>query len=77
MNHIRTQPLYQTLKQYRILAICSVMFIGWLMVDLLDWCKTTAETLSAEASAGLFAFLAALLGAFVKALNNVREKHEE
>jgi hypothetical protein len=77
MNHIRTQPLHQTLKQYRLLAIACVCFIGWLMADLVEWYKTVAVTLSPEATAGLFAFLAALLGAFVKSLNNVREKHEE
>lgn len=76
MNHITSQPLHQTLKQYRILAIISVAFIGWLMVDLVDWYKGVAHSLSPEATAGLFAFLAALLGAFVTALNNVKEKHE-
>jgi hypothetical protein len=76
VKHILEQPLHQTLKQYRILAIVSVAFIGWLMTDLVGWYKGVAHTLSPEATAGLFAFLAALLGAFVKALNNVKEKHE-
>lgn len=77
MNHLKEQPLHQTLKQYRILAVISIAFIGYLMYDLVAWYKTIAETLSAEATAGLFGFLVALLGAFVKSLNNIREKHEE
>lgn len=77
MSHLTTQPLHQTLKQYRILAIVSVVFIGWLLHDLISWYKSVSGDLSPEATAALFAFLAALLGAFVKSLNNVREKHEE
>lgn len=76
LQQISEQPLHETLKQYRVLAVISIAFIGWLMADLLGWYKGIAETLSPQATAGLFAFLAALLGAFVKALNNVKEKHE-
>ena len=77
MNHIKEQPLHQTLKQYRILAIICIAFIGYLMYDLVFWYKTVAETLSAEATAGLFTLIAALLGAFIRTVNNIREKHEE
>ena len=77
MKHILQQPLHKTLKQYRLLAIISITFIGWLMTDLVEWYKGISATLSPEATAALFAFLAALLGAFVKSLNNVKEKHEE
>ncbi len=77
MNHLRVQPLHKTLKQYRILAIISITFIGWLIADLVGWYKSAAHSLSPEATAGLFGFLIALLGAFVKSLNNVKEKHEE
>ena len=77
MRHLIEQPFHQTLKQYRILAIISIGFIGWLMADLVAWYKSVADSLSPEATVALFGFLAALLGAFVKSLNNVREKHEE
>ena len=77
MNHLREQPLHQTLKQYRVLAIICIAFIGYLMYDLVTWYKSVAEILSAEATAGLFTLIAALLGAFIRTVNNIREKHEE
>lgn len=77
MNHLREQPLHQTLKQYRVLAIICIAFIGWLMADLVAWYKVEAHELSAESTAGLFGLLIALLGAFIRTVNNIREKHEE
>ena len=47
------------------------------MYDLVTWYKSVAEILSAEATAGLFTLIAALLGAFIRTVNNIREKHEE
>lgn len=77
MNHLKEQPLHQTLKQYRVLAIICIAFIGWLMVDLVSWYKLNAHDLSTESTAGLFTLIAALLGAFIRTVNNIREKHEE
>lgn len=77
MSHLFNQPLHLTLKQYRVVAIFSIMFIGWLMIDLIVWYKDVATKLQTEGVAGLFGFLTALLGAFVKSFNNITEKHAE
>mgnify|MGYP000438576416 CR=1 FL=1 len=77
LEQISEQPLHQTLKQYRLIALISIAFIGYLMYDLAMWYKTVATTLSVEATAALFGYQLSLLGAFVKSFNNIREKHEE
>lgn len=77
IQEITEQPLHKTLKQYRIVALVCIGFIGWLIFDLLNWYKENALELSTEATAALYVFLPILLGAFVKSFNNIREKHEE
>lgn len=77
IEHIWHQPLHVTLKQYRLMAIASILFLARFMERMWSFYEVNASTLSAEAAAAFFTFAAAVLGAFVKAINNIREKHEE
>jgi len=77
MNHIRTQPLHQTLKQYRVVGILSILFLGYMMLESWEFYEVAHATMSAEGVAGFFAYVAALLGGFIKSINNIREKHED
>jgi hypothetical protein len=77
IKHIGKQPLHTSLKQYRILAIGSVCFLGYMLLKVWDFYENNHTTLSVESVAGFFAFVAALLGAFVKCINNTQVKQED
>ena len=76
-KHITEQPLHQTLKQYRLIAIASVIFIGYMMLNCWEFFEYNHDKLSTEGTAGFFTLVAALLGAFVKCINNIQVRHEE
>ena len=76
-KHIVEQPLHITFKQYRIIAISSVFFLGYMMINAWNFFEQNHQLMSVESAAGFFTFVAALLGAFVKCINNIQGKHEE
>lgn len=76
-NHLIKQPLHQTLKQYRIVAILSVTFIGYMMINAWNFYEINHTLMSAESVVAFFTFVATLLGAFVKCVNNIQGRHEE
>jgi len=76
-KHIKEQPLHKTLKQYRVLAILSLAFIGYMMLDCWSFFEENHTTMSVESAAGFFTYVAALLGAFVSCVKNVQARHEE
>ena len=76
-KHIVTQPLHQTLKQYRIIAITSVGFIGFMMLTAWNFFEANHGNMSAAGVGGFFTYVAALLGAFVKCVNNIQGRQEE
>lgn len=76
-KHVREQPLHTTLKQYRVLAMTSISFIGYMMLKCWEFYEANHSNMSTESVAGFFTFVAALLGAFVKCVNNIQGKHEE
>jgi len=75
--HIRTQPLHVTLKQYRVIGIISVMFLGYMMLVAWEFYEINHATMTTESVAGFFTYVAALLGAFIKAIGNIQGKHED
>mgnify|MGYP006075015145 CR=1 FL=1 len=77
IKHISTQPLHTTLKQYRVLAISSVCFLGYMLVRVWAFYEEAHNELSTESAAAFFAYVAALLGAFVKCINNTQAKQED
>ena len=76
-KHLITQPLHQTLKQYRVIAILSVSFIGYMMLHAWDFYAVSHASMSAEGVVAFFTYIAALLGAFVKCVNNIQGRQEE
>lgn len=76
-KHLITQPFHITLKQYRVIAIASVFFLGYMMLKAWDFFEQNHTLMSVESAAGFFTFVAALLGAFVKCINNIQVRHEE
>ena len=76
-KHIMQQPLHLTLKQYRVLAIISIGFIGYMMLNAWKFFELNHADMSTESVAGFFTYVAALLGAFVKCVNNIQGRHEE
>ena len=77
LKHIIEQPLHITLKQYRVIAMCSVTFLGWMMIKAWNFFELNHQLMSVESAAGFFTFVAALLGAFVKCINNIQGRQEE
>ena len=75
-NHLRTQPLHKTLKQYRVVAILSIVFIGWFLLECWSFFKNNHSSLGTEGVAALFSFIVALFGAFVKSVDNIQRKQE-
>ena len=76
-KHITEQPLYTTLKQYRIITIVSMIFIGYLMSIAWFFYTENHETMSKEGVAGFFGYIVTLLGAFKFCLTNIQARHEE
>jgi hypothetical protein len=76
-NHVTEQPLHVTLKQYRIVAIVGMGFIGYMMLKVWGFFEVSHSTLNSSGAAGIFTFIAALLGAFIKCFNNIQGKQEE
>lgn len=64
LSHIKNQPLYKTLRQYRVLLLIQTGFIGYLMWDLTMFYKEVFKDMPTEAMVALFGFLASLLGFF-------------
>lgn len=77
IEHLWTQPLYITLKQYRIVAIAAIIFSGWFMIDVWDFYKGNVGKLAQYELIALFGFLGALMGTFKFSVDNIRDKHEE
>lgn len=75
--HIRTQPLYVTLKQYRIIAVVSIFFLGYMMIVAWEFYELNFKEMTTESAAGFFTYVAALLGAFIKCVTNIQGKHED
>ena len=76
-KHLIEQPLHMTLKQYRVIAVISLSFIGYMMLNAWKFFEIHHAELSAESVAAFFTYVAVLLGAFVKCVNNIQGKHEE
>mgnify|MGYP001172344176 CR=1 FL=1 len=76
-QHLFIQPLHQTLKQYRVIAVLSVTFIGYMMLKAWNFYEVNHALMSAESVVAFFTFVATLLGAFVKCVNNIQGRHEE
>lgn len=72
IDHLWTKPLYENLREYRILGVVAVVFIGYLIYDLLMWFKLVYETISPAATGAVFAFLGTLIPTFKWALSYVR-----
>jgi 1,4-dihydroxy-2-naphthoate octaprenyltransferase len=77
MRHLKEQPLHQTLKQYRLISILSIVFLGYMMLEAWTFYEVQHLSMSTEGVAGFFTYVAALLGAFIKSINNIRDKHED
>jgi hypothetical protein len=77
IDHLWEKPLYENLIQYKILGVVSVIFIGYLIYDLLTWFKMVHETISPAATGAVFAFLGTLIPTFKWALSYVRAKNGE
>ena len=76
MRHLIDQPLYQTLKQYRLIGVGSVIFLGYMMLIAWEFYEFNHSEMTTEGVAGFFTYVAALLGAFIKSLANIQSKHE-
>ena len=77
MKHIKEQPLHVTLKQYRIVGVGSVLFLGYMMVLAWNFYEINHASMTTEGVAGFFTYVAALLGAFIKSIANIQAKHED
>lgn len=81
IEHLWTKPLYENLREYRILGVVAVVFIGYLIYDLLMWFKDVYVDIPPSATAAVFAFLGTLIPTFKWALSYVRStngvKNEE
>lgn len=77
MKHLLEQPLYVSLKRYRIIAVVSIFFLGYMMVVAWAFFEANFKELTAESAAGFFTYVAALLGAFIKCVTNIQGKHED
>lgn len=76
-RHLTEQPLYVTLVRYRVVAVISLAFIGYMMLNAWNFYEIHYAKLSAESAAAFFTYIAILLGAFVKCVNNIQERHEK
>lgn len=76
-KHIVQQPLHVTLVRYRIIAVSSISFIGYMMFVAWTFFEASHTTLSAAGAAGFFTYVGALLTAFVKCVQNIQVRHEE
>ena len=76
-KHIAEQPLHTTLKQYRVIAIISVSFIGYMMLKAWAFYELNHTTMSTAGVGGFFTFVASLLGAFVASVKNIQGRQEE
>lgn len=77
LSHIKDQPLYKTIRQYRILLLIQVWFIGYLMWDLSMFYKEVYKEMPTEAMVALFGFLASLLGFFKWANDNSKLREDD
>ena len=77
MKHVLEQPLHVTLKQYRLIGVGSVVFLGYMMLNAWDFYELNHTLMTTEGVAGFFTYVAALLGAFIKSIGNIQAKHEE
>ena len=76
-NHITEQPLHKTIRQYRVVAISGIIFLGYMLVKCWNFFELNHQEMSAESAAGFFTLVAAILAAFNKCINNIQEKNEE
>jgi len=77
MKHLREQPLHVTLKQYRVIGVASVVFLGYMMLVAWDFYEANHSQMTPEGVAGFFTYVAALLVAFNKSIGNIQGKQEE
>lgn len=71
---VLTQPIHLTLRQMRIVSIVAVCFCGWLLFDMWQWYKLSAD-INKGGDVAFWGFAAAMLGAFWKAIDNITAKH--
>lgn len=76
-KHLTDQPLHLTLRQYRIIAVTSIVFLGWMLLKVWGFYELNYTTMSAEAAVAFFSFVGTILGAFMKCVNNIQGRHEE
>ena len=77
MKHLREQPLHQTLKQYRVIGVLSVLFLGFMMYKAWVFFEDQHTNLTTEGAAGFFTYLAALITAFLKSIASNQGKQED
>ena len=77
LSHVKDQPLYKTLRQYRLLLLVQTGFIGYLMWDLTMFYKEVYKEIPVESMGVLFGFLASLLGFFKWANDNSKLNEED
>lgn len=66
----------ETLKKYRVLAICIVVFFACLTWDMWQWYQNNHQLFTTQ-SASVFGSLVMLAGGALKfALENIMKKHE-
>ena len=76
LQHLSEQPLYETLKQYKIIGIISLCFIGYLILDVWGWFKLNSIDISTEATAAVFAFLGILMPIFKWTISYIGDKSD-
>tara|TARA_R110000850_G_C9684800_1_gene438336 strand:- start:55 stop:297 length:243 start_codon:yes stop_codon:yes gene_type:complete len=77
LSHVKDQPLYKTLRQYRLLLLVQTGFIGYLMWDLTMFYKEVYKEIPVESMGVLLGFLASLLGFFKWANDNSKLNEED
>tara|TARA_R110000851_G_scaffold252109_2_gene404626 strand:+ start:218 stop:451 length:234 start_codon:yes stop_codon:yes gene_type:complete len=72
MKHLKEQPLHQTLKQYRLISVISVFFLGFMMYKAWVFFEVQHGSLTTEGAAGFFTYMAALIAAFIKSIASIQ-----
>lgn len=66
-----------TLKQYRLIGVLSIVFLGYMMHKAWVFFELQHGNLTTEGAAGFFTYLAALIAAFLKTISSIQGKQED
>lgn len=76
LQHLNEQPLYITLKNYKLIGLVAFFSILYLVWDIWTWIQDNHTEASIEVMGGIFALLMALIPTFKWTISYIGDKSE-